>query len=83
MSNVITARVSDNLLSQIDRLAQKHDRSRAWVVAKLVEGAARKEIEFLDFIQEGFDAIERGEYYTQEQMEEWASSLKKKHKKAA
>lgn len=71
MSNVITARVSDELLVQIDRLAQSRDRSRAWVVAKLVEAATRKEIELLDFIQEGIDSIERGEYYTQEEMEAW------------
>ena len=71
MSNVVTARVDDKLLAQIDRLAPSRDRSRAWIVAKLVEAAARKEIELLDFIQEGIDSIERGEYYTQEEVEAW------------
>ena len=55
----------------VNRLAENSERSRAWIVAKLIEGAARKEIEFLDFIQAGSDSIERGEYYTQAEVEAW------------
>lgn len=76
MSNVITARVSDEVLAMIDRLARDNERSRAWVVAKLVENAARKQIELADFIQEGIDSIERGEYHTQEEMEAWFETRK-------
>jgi predicted transcriptional regulator len=71
MSNVITTRVSDDTLAMIDRLAESKERSRAWIVAKLVEAAAHKEIELLDFIQQGIESIERGEYYTQEEAEAW------------
>ncbi len=71
MSNVITTRVSDDVLAMIDRLAISRERSRAWIVSRLVESAASKEIEFVDFIQAGVDSIERGEGISQEEMERW------------
>jgi predicted transcriptional regulator len=71
MSNVITARVSDEVLAMIDRLAEGRDRSRAWIVARLVEDAARKELDFRDFIQVGIDSADRGDVISQDEMEEW------------
>jgi predicted transcriptional regulator len=82
-NNVISARVSDEVLAMIDKLAQSRERSRSWIVAKLVEGAAAKQIEMDDFIQVGIDDIERGDFYTQEEMETWVESLKQSRKKAA
>lgn len=76
MSNVVTARVSDEVLAMIDRLARDNERSRAWVVAKMVEDAARKQIKLADLIQEGIDSLERGEYYTQSEMEAWFETRK-------
>jgi predicted transcriptional regulator len=71
MSNVITARVSDEVLAMIDRLASSRERSRAWITSRLIEAAARKEIEFADFIQEGIDSLDRGEGISQDEMERW------------
>jgi predicted transcriptional regulator len=76
MSNVITARVSDEILAMIDRLAKDNERTRAWIVARMVEDTARKQIELADFIQDGIDCIERGEYHTQEEMEAWFGTRK-------
>jgi predicted transcriptional regulator len=66
--NVVSARVSDELLVMIDRLAEKQDRSRAWIVAKCLDLAVRRDIKFLDFVQAGEDAIESGDYVTQEEL---------------
>jgi predicted transcriptional regulator len=82
-NNVISARVSDEVLAMIDRLAESRERSRAWIVAKLVEGAAAKQIEMDDFVQVGIDDIERGDFYTQEEMEAWVATPKQSRKKAA
>ena len=71
MSNVVTARVNDDVLKMIDTLAAKRDRSRAWIVAKLIETAAREQNDFDAFIQVGIDAVERGDTLTQEEMEHW------------
>ena len=49
----------------------------------LVEIAARKQAELDAFIQVGIDSIERGDFYTQEEMEDWVESLIDSRKKAA
>ena len=71
MSNVVTTRVSDEILMLIDRLAVSRKRSRAWIVNRLIEAAATKQIEFDDFIQVGIDSADRGELISQEEMERW------------
>jgi predicted transcriptional regulator len=43
----------------------------------------RKKAEFEAFIAEGEAAIERGDFYTQEEMEAWAATLNAERKKAA
>jgi predicted transcriptional regulator len=60
MSNVVTARISDDTLALVDSLAESRERSRAWVLAKLIDAAARKQIEMDDFIQVGLNDIEAG-----------------------
>jgi predicted transcriptional regulator len=71
MSTVVTTRLSDDVLAMVDAMAKSQDRSRAWIVARLVEIAARKQAELDAFIQVGEDSIERGDFYTQEEMEDW------------
>lgn len=83
MSKVVTARIRDEVLADVDRIAEMRDRSRAWVLSRMIEKAVERELEFRAFIQEGVDAIERGEYYTQEEMEEWVEGLKQSRKKVA
>jgi predicted transcriptional regulator len=68
MSNVITARVSDEVLAKIDRLAASRDRSRAWIVSRLVDAAATKQLEMDDFVQVGLDDIEAGRTIAHEQV---------------
>lgn len=60
MSNVVTARVSDEVLAMIDRLATSRERSRAWIVSRLIEQAAKKQIEMDDFVQVGLDDLAAG-----------------------
>lgn len=74
--HVITARVDEATLAGLNRLVEHHDRSRAWLVAKAVERYVKEETEFFAFVQEGEDSIDGGEFYTQEQMEEWLQGLK-------
>lgn len=55
----------------VERLANKRGQDQSDIAARLIESAARKQIEFDDFIQEGIDAAERGDTLTQEEMEQW------------
>jgi predicted transcriptional regulator len=76
-STVVTTRLDPATAESLDALAARLDRSRAWIVAKAVATYVKEKTEFLDFIKEGEDALDRGEYFTQEQMEEWVQSLKR------
>jgi predicted transcriptional regulator len=76
-SIVVTTRIDAATADSLDGLADRLDRSRAWIVAKAVARYVEEQTEFLDFIQEGEDAIDRGEFLTQEQMEEWVQGLKR------
>jgi predicted transcriptional regulator len=69
--NVISARVSDDVLAMVDRLAASKDRSRAWLVSRLLEKSVKEAVEFEDFIQTGIDSADRGDVIRQEEMEAW------------
>lgn len=69
--NVISARVSDEVLEMVDRIAELRDRSRAWIVSTLIETAARDELEFREFLQAGIESADRGELVSQEEVEKW------------
>lgn len=76
MSNVVTTRLSDEVLAMVDAMAKAQDRSRAWVVARLVEGATSAEQELQTFLQPGLDDLAAGRVHTQEEMEAWFAERK-------
>jgi predicted transcriptional regulator len=67
----ISARVDSATLSDLDRLAERYDRSRSWLVAQAVREYVERETEFLDFVRVGEDEIAKGDFLTQEEMEAW------------
>ena len=73
---VITGRVAEETAEQLDRLAERMDRSRGWIVARAVEEFVSAEIELIESLDEAERQIDRGEYYTQEEMEAWVASLR-------
>ena len=80
-TSVITARVDEATLALIDKVAKAQGRSRSWFVSQAAQRVAESEAEELAFVQVGIDAIERGEYVTQEYMEAWLEA--RKQRKAA
>jgi len=80
---VITARVDDETLALVDRVSKAHNRSRAWFVARAVEEAARREAEFLAYLQEGIEAAERGELIPHEEVFERVRARRQRHAQAA
>jgi len=79
-SAVITARLDEAALADLDRLAAALDRTRAWIVAKAVQRYVDEELAFRAFVQEGIDAAGRGETISQEEMEAWFEA---RHRQAA
>jgi predicted transcriptional regulator len=78
---VITARVDEETLALVDRVSKAHNRSRAWFVARAITEAARREAEFLAFVQEGIDAADRGELVPHEEV--FARVRTRRHRQAA
>lgn len=74
---VITGRVPEALSDQLDRLAERMDRSRSWVVSQAIEAFVAAETQLLDSLDEAERQIDRGEFRTQAQMEEWVAELRR------
>lgn len=66
--HVLTARVDSETLDRLDQLADRLDRSRAWLINKAVSRFVEEESAFLAFVQEGKDAMDRGDYITHEEL---------------
>ena len=81
-TNVITARLDASTVEGLDKLSQYHERSRSWLIAKAVAKYVKEETAFFEFLQEGDDAIDRGEYLTQEEMEAWFENRIRQRKAA-
>jgi predicted transcriptional regulator len=65
---VVTARITEQLSADLDRLAELRDRSRAWLVQKAIAAFVKEELD-LRIALTGSDAqIDRGEYITHEDL---------------
>ena len=77
---VITARLDTDTLDALDHLAAVQDRTRAALIERAVKRFVQEETEFRDFLVEGEQAIDRGEFLTHDQMvaeiERWKRSRK-------
>jgi predicted transcriptional regulator len=67
-SSVITARVDDDTLALVDRVARSQGRSRAWFAANAIRVAALQEARLLTMIEEGRAAIARGDTVPHDQV---------------
>jgi predicted transcriptional regulator len=68
-TNVVTSRLPDEILADVDRLAKELDRSRAWIVAKAIERYVGEELEFIAFIKEGEADLDAGRVRSQDEVE--------------
>jgi predicted transcriptional regulator len=59
---VLTARIDSDLATKLDALAARTGRSRSWLTAEAVSRFVEHEVAYLEFVQEGLDAVARGEF---------------------
>ena len=67
-STVVTTRLDAATTEALDALAERLDRSRAWIVAKAVAAYVKERTEFLDFIKEGEDELDAGQWISHEDL---------------
>jgi predicted transcriptional regulator len=65
---VVTTRIDSETAESLNALAERLDRSRAWIVAKAVASYVKEKTEFLDFIKEGEDDIDAGRWISHEEL---------------
>ena len=70
-SAVITARIATELAAELDRLADKLGRSRGWVIGRAIDRFVTEELSLLDSLDEAEAQIDRGEFFTQDEMKAW------------
>jgi len=79
-SSVITTRLDPETLALVDRVAKAQGRSRSWFAAQAIKRAAEAEAEYQSFVQEGIDAIERGEFVEHEVVEQMIDEMIARHR---
>ena len=73
---VVTAKLPDDLVSQMDQIADRIERSKSWIVREaLVQWLAEEQRRY-ELTLEGLKDIDEGRLISQQEMETWA--LKKK-----
>lgn len=68
----VSARVSSELAAQVDVLSKEYNRSRSWLVQEALKHYVLGEMEFIAAVQEGKDAVARGDVVEHEEVvAEW------------
>lgn len=79
-SSVITARLDPETLALVDQVSKAQGRSRSWFAAKAIKRAAEAEAEYQAFVQEGIDAIDRGDWVPHEEVEIMIEEMIARHR---
>jgi predicted transcriptional regulator len=69
MTAPFTVRLEEETLSALDRLAEKTERSRNWLVTRAIESYVSLNAWQIAKIEEGIAAADRGDFATDEEVE--------------
>ncbi len=78
---VVTAKLPDDLVSQMDQVADRIERSKSWIVREaLVQWLAEEQRRY-ELTLEGLKDIDEGRLISQQEMEAWALNKKRDARK--
>ncbi|MFA6965828.1 CopG family ribbon-helix-helix protein [Bosea sp. (in: a-proteobacteria)] len=75
MTAAFTIRLDDEKLAKLDALAADMDRSRSWIAAKAIESYVELNAWQIAKIKEGIAQADRGEFATEEELDEIEAEL--------
>lgn len=75
MTAAFTIRLDDDMLAKLDALAADTDRSRSWIAAKAIESYVELNAWQIAKIKEGIAQADRGEFATEEELDEIEAEL--------
>jgi predicted transcriptional regulator len=70
LGRVITAKLPDELVSQMDEVADRLDRSKSWIVREAVSDWLAEEQRRHELTLEAMNSMDEGRFFTQEEAEE-------------
>ncbi|MGN6848649.1 MAG: CopG family ribbon-helix-helix protein [Sphingomicrobium sp.] len=74
---VVTAKLPDDLVSRLDEIADRIDRSKSWIVRQAVAEWLAEEQRRHELTLEALEDVDEGRVLTQEELETWAEEQKR------
>lgn len=79
---VVTAKLPDDLVSQMDEVAERIDRSKSWIVRQAVTEWLAEEQRRYDLTVEALKSVDEGRTLTQEEVEKHFAARRKARSRA-
>jgi predicted transcriptional regulator len=80
---VVTAKLPDELVSQMDEVADRIDRTKSWIVRQAVSEWLAEEQRRHELTLEALKSVDEGRTFTQEEIEEHYAARRKARSDAA
>lgn len=80
---VVTAKLPDELVSRMDEIAGRIDRSKSWIVRQAVTEWLAEEQRRYELTLEALKSVDEGRTYTQEEAEKHFAARRKARSRAA
>ena len=80
---VVTAKLPDELVSQMDEVALRIDRSKSWIVREAVAEWLAEEQRRHELTLEALKSVDEGRTYTQEEVEKHFDARRKARSRSA
>ena len=80
---VVTANLPDELVSQMDEVAGRIDRSKSWIVREAVAEWLAEEQRRYELTLEALKSVDEGRTFTQEEIEKHFAARRKARSRAA
>lgn len=80
---VVTAKLPDELVSEMDEVAERIDRTKSWIVRQAVAEWLAEERRRYELTLEAMKSVDEGRSYTQEQIEKHFAARREARSRAA
>jgi predicted transcriptional regulator len=80
---VVTAKLPDDLVSQLDVIARRIDRSKSWIMREAVAAWLAEEQRRYELTLEALKSVSEGRTFTQEEIEKHFATRRKARSRAA
>lgn len=80
---VVTAKLPDELVSRMDEIASRIDRSKSWIVREAVAEWLAEEQRRYELTLEALKSVDEGRTFTQEEIEKHFAARRKARSRAA